>query len=415
VEIKIPTQTRNPLNANLSTPSSGACKHVIVINGALGIDKSFYQPLASFLSEQGFMVITYNYDVPAAKTRSITVLLRRLGALQFNAVINWAREMFDRHQIHAVGHGVGGVIIGYAPQISSISCIVTINSQLLHMRDLAIPAIVKWAFAKVWHNLKFKLTGQIANRRSDSQIDDLEFNSQRLGLEASKMLLSQRHKKHFHEFKGRLLSLRLSDDALTNKTSHERLHNQFSNAIKFVRRVYPSDVEVQQLGFTGFFAPHPDHQLWHMTASYCRENFVYNEKALAEFDDVEYPIIIIRLSSRDPDENIVSDYFKKLIGYLQTGPVYFVIDLTHVHWGGSVSSFAKPVIAHYADLIRKNHRGTTYVAPNFFVRKLLFVFHKMEVNPIIKPVQVFKSTNLALASVRAKLKEDKSREGVHME
>lgn len=156
------------LSATLYQPQ-GQVKAGIIINSATAVKQSYYANFAQYLSQQGFLVVTYDYrGIGLSKLGEgldNVFTMQQWGEYDLAAVIDWSTEQYPQLKWHCLGHSVGGQIIGFAAnntELSSVLCISSQSGYWGHWRKL-----LKTRMFATWHlliPLLVKLTGQIPGR-----------------------------------------------------------------------------------------------------------------------------------------------------------------------------------------------------------------------------------------------------------
>ncbi|WHI47286.1 alpha/beta hydrolase [Microbulbifer sp. VAAF005] len=128
-EERIPTKDGIQLGAKLFTPNEEP-KAGIIINSAMAVKQSFYWDFASFLAQNGYLVLTYDYrgigKSSVANQRDKRLTLSAWGENDLEAVIDWCGKHSKALVWHCVCHSVGGQILGLASnntQLSSVYCV----------------------------------------------------------------------------------------------------------------------------------------------------------------------------------------------------------------------------------------------------------------------------------------------------
>ena len=105
------------LSATLYQPQ-GQAKAGIIINSATAVKQSYYANFAQYLSQQGFLVVTYDYrGIGLSKLGEgldNVFTMQQWGEYDLAAVIDWSTEQYPQLKWHCLGHSVGGQIIGFA-------------------------------------------------------------------------------------------------------------------------------------------------------------------------------------------------------------------------------------------------------------------------------------------------------------
>ena len=135
---------------NAATPSNN---QFIIINSALGVRQSFYQSLATYLSGNGYTVITWDpRGIGKSSMENIKkdpAQLRDWGTIDLEAILN---HVIDTNQISwdnitLLGHSAGGHLVGLCPSINKINQIILVSAGTCSWRLYAIKQWPKMWFA----------------------------------------------------------------------------------------------------------------------------------------------------------------------------------------------------------------------------------------------------------------------------
>ncbi|TMP38751.1 alpha/beta hydrolase family protein [Pseudoalteromonas rubra] len=131
-EITIQTQDGIALSATLYLPDKPITGGV-VINSATAVKQTYYQAFATFMAQQGFAVITYDYrgigKSAIANFRDPRLTMHAWGAFDFAAIIDWTQTHYPELNWHCIGHSVGGQLVGLADNNSNLKSVYCIASQ----------------------------------------------------------------------------------------------------------------------------------------------------------------------------------------------------------------------------------------------------------------------------------------------
>ena len=120
------------LAATLYRPQAAALA-VVVIACATGVRRSYYDNFARALADQGLAVLTFDYrgigDSRPAKLAGFTARMQDWGALDLDAALIKASELFPAAPLQVVGHSAGGQLIGLCEHADRITAIVHIAAQ----------------------------------------------------------------------------------------------------------------------------------------------------------------------------------------------------------------------------------------------------------------------------------------------
>jgi predicted alpha/beta hydrolase len=117
---------------------------MVVFAAALGVPYKNYQPLATFLSENGYGCLLFDYrgigaSVPQdGAIRNIT--MHQWGHQDIEAALQFASAQPGAEQLFLLGHSCGGQLFGLAPSSSRLSGAILVAAQLAHWSLWPFPA-----------------------------------------------------------------------------------------------------------------------------------------------------------------------------------------------------------------------------------------------------------------------------------
>ena len=278
--ITLQTKSGDNLQAYWFTPAKDvidAVKGKIVIAPAMGVEQVFYRPLATWLAEQGYCVLTFDCrGIGESKTKHLK---------QYNCdIMEWAQQDYSaaldfvlkqsvestetKPPIFWIGHSLGGQIFPLVDNIQQVNKVITIASGTGYWKhnaaNLKKKAPLFWYLivpisTTLWGYFPGKKLGMIGNLPKK-----VMFQWRRwclhpeycVGVEPSEVRLA------FNQSSTPLLSICFTDDELLSVTNMRDLHNLFGHRDKQLRELSPSDIGVQRVGHFGFFKPQFEDNLW---------------------------------------------------------------------------------------------------------------------------------------------------------
>lgn len=126
--------------AGTHTPAPGS-KTAIVIAGATGVKRAFYQAFAEHLAADGFHVVTFDYrgvggsapkpdpDGAHSPLKGFDAAMRQWGEVDLDAVLAWTRRTLKLDRLLVVGHSVGGQLLGFAENAKHVDAALFVASQ----------------------------------------------------------------------------------------------------------------------------------------------------------------------------------------------------------------------------------------------------------------------------------------------
>lgn len=268
----------HPLAATLFEPP-GKPLAAVQINGATGVPRRYYGAYARFLSDQGFAVLTYDYRgigdsrFHAARDEQISML--NWGERDYASMLQHLHERYPQRPLLAVGHSVGGQLLGLAPNNHLLTAALGIAAQSGYWGHW--PRHLQPQTAALWYlvfPLLLALRGRIPKGvmgeelpagiagewarwcRNPAYISDVQ---------------GQPLRRWFRSYTGRMRLLAISDDLrYAPPAAVQALAGFYENANVEVATLRPQEVGMRRIGHFGFFQPRMARTAWQQTADWLR-------------------------------------------------------------------------------------------------------------------------------------------------
>ena len=272
LNLKIGTKDHFKLAATLyRSNTSDSNPPLVIINSATGVNQRYYTRYASYLAENNFNVLTYDYRGIAAsrpnKLRGFLAGITDWGQLDLPAVINYASAEFDPDKIFIIGHSIGGSILGLCPESAKAKGIINVAAQMAFYKDRTKSDRYKIYF--LWHivlPIVTKFYGYFPGKRW--KLEDIpkgvvqQWHARRLMPSMEEQLTKAGYPVYFKSIRCNLLNYCLEDDPIGTPTAVGRLAALFSNAIVETKVVSPESLGVKEIGHFGFFRKEYQESLW---------------------------------------------------------------------------------------------------------------------------------------------------------
>lgn len=281
VALTIPAADDVPLAATLYEPEASAAGPVVLVNSATGVKRTFYDAFARHLAAEGLPVLTYDYrgigGSRPERLRGFPARVRDWGELDLSGAIAWLVRQLPDRPIVAIGHSLGGQIVGLAPNTDRLSAMLTVGAQSGWWRHW--PAPRRYLLACLWY---------VAMPASAALLG--YFPAQRLALgedlpggvarEWARWCRSPQYmvddagaplRPYFDRFSGPLLALSFTDDRLAPPPAVSALVELYSSAALRRQHLDPRSLGLSSLGHFGFFRERARTALWEPTVAWLRE------------------------------------------------------------------------------------------------------------------------------------------------
>ncbi len=251
---------------------------VLIINSATAVDKKLYHHYASFMKENGYNVITYDYRGIAAsrpkKLKGFKASFTDWGQKDFAGVLKYAKKEFPHDKIVTLGHSIGGTIIGMTPNNDKINAIINIGAQTAYYKDWSKAQKTKIYF--LWHVL-FPLVPNIVGFFPGKKLGMLEdipkgvidqWHGRRRYSDMKKQMEAMGHEFFYKNCQAKLLTLGIEDDPIGTEAAIKRIHDLFIKSDKQLEIIKLKEVPHDKIGHFGFFSRKFKDTLWKKTLTW---------------------------------------------------------------------------------------------------------------------------------------------------
>jgi predicted alpha/beta hydrolase len=244
----------------------------LIINGATGVIRKYYQAFAEFLAEQGFTVLTYEF-------RGIGESLETSGNALEPSMIHWGQHdmdaalgfFIDRYpelKVKGIGHSIGGQLLGILPDNNRYDGFLNIAAQHIYWKNWPMkdrPLSVVFFFAVL--PLFYKLTGGLP-----SWVLGAEYLPKQVARDWSRFGRKKAYisddkgnplRKGFNAYTGKMRFYGMADDKRFAPPNcvHE-LAKLFHAAETEVHILHPADYEMKAIDHFGFFKKNMNKKAW---------------------------------------------------------------------------------------------------------------------------------------------------------
>ncbi len=253
---------------------------LVLINSATAAPRGYYEPFARFLSNRGFAVLTYDYrgmgESRPRSLRGFDARLHQWGEQDLAGVLDWAVSRVQPRRLLAIGHSVGGQLVGLADNNERIDALMTVASQSGWYK--LWPKSEHRRHALRWHvgvPLLSRLFGYVPGRLGIKE--DLPGGVAREWAAwcRSPGFLLEGHEERragFERVSRPLLAFSFEDDDFAPRAAVEWLHRLYSNAQVTHRHFVPATSGLGEVGHFGFFRERFRETLWKEAASWLGEH-----------------------------------------------------------------------------------------------------------------------------------------------
>lgn len=275
--LAIPSEDGISLQATLLMPSNSN-GIAIQINSAMAIQQQFYLDYATYLCQQGFTVITFDYrGIGMSQVDNIDeTCMEDWYQKDIPAVTSWIKQYFPELKLVCIGHSLGGQLIGLSPNNDLFDASLTIASGYAYWRHYPLHKKPRILFAfYLLFPLLVKITGKIPG--------SVLGGKQHIPPQVSKTWLRWCHNPHYmSDVKGnplrthftkqkRIAFLAIADDVdYAPVKCIEKLWKWYPAEKSELVVINPEDYQINKIGHFGFFRKNMPESLWEMTTNWIK-------------------------------------------------------------------------------------------------------------------------------------------------
>lgn len=244
---------------------------LVLINGAVGVRQQYYRRFAQFLLDRDLEVVTYDYrgigESAPRRLRGFSARMRDWGLLDQPGMIDWCQSHQPEVPLIAVGHSVGGQILGLAPNNHAVAGLVGVcaqktwwglwpkrsHPQLILLWYLVMPGVAHTMgyFPSPWFGLGENLPKGVA----------VEWAQWARSRDHTPEAIGEHVRPGYANYPGAILSYSFADDTFAPRRAIEGLLDQYASARRQLRHVEPAEVG-RPIGHFGYFRPEFADTLW---------------------------------------------------------------------------------------------------------------------------------------------------------
>lgn len=254
-------------------------QRAVLIAPAMGFKQSFYRHYASYLAEQGFLVLTIDYrGIGASLHRRLWGYEANLGdwgSQDLQAAITWLKRHYPAYQLTVVGHSIGAMLVGLAQSNTRVDALLGIATPNVYWGNW--PPRQRAMLLAFWYGLVpistlamgyfpaplFKLGERLPKGVA------LDWARAGRNPQALRGVYVDSDYNHFDAYKGVMLCYSFDDDGLAPKKSVANLLALYPNPqSKRHQHIIPAEVNQTKIGHYGFFHARMRDSLWSQTAAW---------------------------------------------------------------------------------------------------------------------------------------------------
>jgi len=273
--VTLTTKNNATIHGYWFTPLGLGAKTVkgqIVVASAMGVTQAYYRPVAQWLAEQGYCVLTFDCSgIGESKNKHLKEYLCNIldwATDDYSAALQFVLDSNFTSPIYWLGHSLGGQVFPLVHNIGQVKKVITVSSGTGYWKhnapNLRKKAPLFWYFIMP---IATSLFGYFPGKKLGI-IGDLPkqvmFQWRRWCLhpEYCVGVESKSIKAKFQQIDVPIVSISFTDDEMLSLTNMQDLHALFENKNKALKNMHPKDLGAERIGHLGFFREKFKDNLW---------------------------------------------------------------------------------------------------------------------------------------------------------
>ncbi len=250
----------------------GTHRGAVVIVPAMAVEQDFYAPLACWLAEHGWKVLTFDLrgigaSAPAT-LRGFDADILTWARLDCAAALAATRSLAYGRPLVWIGHSLGGQILAMTRGNESLSGAITVASGVGYWRDNAYPlrryswwlwhviAPIAVALFDYFPGKRLRMVGDLPRGVMQQWSRWCRHPEYAVGVEGQSI------RESYRRLDLPLLSISFTDDEYMSERNVAVLHAFYESAERDMRHYSPADFGLARIGHFGFFREATGPKLW---------------------------------------------------------------------------------------------------------------------------------------------------------
>jgi predicted alpha/beta hydrolase len=243
------------------------------MNCGTGIPQKVYSNLAIYLTQYGYVTVTYDYrGIGNSKPKNLKGFEAKIedwGILDMTSIFDWIISEFPNEKKIIIGHSMGGQLVGLMDNYQKIDKLVLIASSTGYWKDMSSP--YKWLMPPLWF-LFVPLTTFIYGYANAKKIRQGENLPKGVAIQWRNWCINPNYfDEHFQKSNTSLFfdklriplkSIQIKDDPIANEITSNKILKYYKIANIEIEKISPEQLGVKKIGHTGFFSRQFKDTLW---------------------------------------------------------------------------------------------------------------------------------------------------------
>lgn len=272
-EVRLNTRDGVALAARVYEPLV-AIRGGVLIAPAMAVPQRYYEPFAQYLTEHGFVVLTFDYR-GLGESRPRGSSLRKVDAdivtwaeLDLAAALSELKRRVGQRPVTWIGHSLGGQVLPLVPNHHLIDKVVTVATGSGYWRQNAKP--LRRKVPLFWFGFVPALTplfGYFPGARL-GMVGDLprgvirQWRQWCLHPDYLVGVMGDTMRQRYAAFSIPMTSLSASDDEMMSAENVASIHGFYVGATPKMVRLVPGELGLERIGHFGFFKASMREAIW---------------------------------------------------------------------------------------------------------------------------------------------------------
>lgn len=269
----IQTLDKYPLSANIYEPQNREnLKGVVLIAPAMGVKQRYYRSFATWLTENGFTVVTFDYrgigESRHGKLKDVKVDIIDWAEKDCGAIVRFISSNFSGAPFYWIGHSLGGQIFPFVPGTGAVAKMITVATGSGYWKENA-PSLKRtvWWLWYVVVPVSVRLFGYFPGRTL-KKVGDLpagvmlQWRNWCLNKDYAPGYEGESVRSKYSQVNVPITSISFTDDQYMSKRNIKSLHGFYTGSNIRMKRISPRDVDTRYIGHFGFFKEKFRDKLW---------------------------------------------------------------------------------------------------------------------------------------------------------
>ena len=237
-------------------------KACVLITSATGVKQTSYYKFAQFLSDNGYALYTSDYGgIGESKTSSLKTFDTSASHWATNdteTLLMWIKKTYPDKKLYAIGHSIGGQLLGITPSNHILDGILLVASQTGYWKMWS--GIQKYSMFLLWYllmPLSIKIKGYFPGKLLGSSEDlpksmALQWRSWCMSPNYLFDKVADAHQL-YQQVSCPMYSISAEDDKFAPKNVVDWISHRYSNATLTRVHLMPQELGLKSIGHFGYF------------------------------------------------------------------------------------------------------------------------------------------------------------------